>query len=91
MRDWRNHSCRDAVPDRHRVPAFLLGRGEVWEEDEGKQDKGNVSQTSPCDCLHIVFSRDTALTVGDTFSAYGGNPPFPAGNREIPDVCPVPS
>lgn len=86
MRDCRVRSGWDAVPDRHGVPAFLLGRGEGTEEEKGMQEKGNASRALLCDCLRIAFSRDMAFGPRDTAVQNGGNAPFIYGNYEIPGV-----
>ncbi|MET0375323.1 MAG: hypothetical protein ABW128_13840 [Rhizorhabdus sp.] len=87
MRDRHGRSGRDAVPDRHRVPALFARRGAVWEGGQGKQDKGTVSRQASSHCLHIVFSRDTGWATGDTRTANGQIQPFLPENREtlVPD------
>ena len=86
MLESRIASSRDAVPGRHRVPAFSLSRGLGEEREEGgkrKQEKGTVSRQVPSDCLHIVFPRDMARAPRDMLARIGRNPPFLARICEI--------
>lgn len=53
------------------------------------QEKGNVSQTLLCDCLHIVFSRDMHDRVRDMVCGNGGNPPSLAQICETFQQCAV--
>jgi len=76
-------SGRGAVPGRHRVPAFVLSRGEGEEGGKRKQEKGTVSRQVPSDCLHIVFYGDMPRFARDMLAGIGGNPPFSARIREI--------
>jgi hypothetical protein len=50
----------------------------MQEERKGMQEKGNVSRTLLCDCLHIVFSRDMRDAARDMLAGSGGKPPFSA-------------
>lgn len=83
MGEYRDRSGRDVVLGKHHVPAYFLILGVVFEGEKGKQDKGNVSRTLPSDCLHIVFSRDMSLAVGDRLSRDAGNLPLLTQKREI--------
>lgn len=86
MLEETQFSGRDAVPGRHRVPAFSLSR--EWGERQGegrkrKQEKGNASQALLSVCLHIVFLRDMGRRARDIRASIGGNPRFIPRNREI--------
>ena len=83
MREDLRISGRGAVPGWHRVPAFVLRRGEGEEGRRRKQEKGNASQALLSVCLHIVFLRDMLLGERDTFLTIGRNPPFLTRDREI--------
>lgn len=83
MAEYRDCSGRDAVPKRYHLPACFFIRRVVFEGEKGKQDKGNVSRTWPNACLHIVFSRDMEIAVGDMIFRDDGNPPLLTQKHEI--------
>lgn len=65
-------------------PALFSSLGSAEEGRKGKQDKGSVSRHFLSDCLHILFTGDSGLRLRDCRARIGGNPPFPARNRETP-------
>ena len=82
MPEFGLRTSRDAVPDRHRVPALFLNPEGREEGEKGMQDKGNASWGLPCVCLHIVFSRDMGRGMRDMLAGNGGIAWVSRPNRE---------
>src|SRR5688572_17315445 len=81
-------SGRGATSSGRRASALFLSRqgneGEGAKKEERMQDKGSVSRHMPSDCLHILFSRDSAQRTRDSVRRNGGFPRVSSRNRETP-------